>query len=77
MRRYIFYAEVVHREFEIMKHDLHCNAIKSNRGLDRDRLIMAAEDALKQGLEVWFSPRMFEKSDSRDIRLYSEMCQGS
>ena len=62
LMRPTFDAEVVHREFEIMKHDLHCNAIKIC-GLDRDRLIMAAEDALKQGLEVWFSPRMFEKSD--------------
>jgi hypothetical protein len=57
-----FDAEVVHRELEIIKNDLHCNAVKIC-GLDLDRLMTAAEDALKQGLEVWLAPRMFEKSE--------------
>jgi hypothetical protein len=57
-----FDVEVVHRELEIMKNDLHCNAVKIC-GLDINRLMTAAEDALKQGLEVWLSPRMFEQSE--------------
>ena len=57
-----FDAEVVHRELEIIKNDLHCNAVKIC-GLELDRLMTAAEDALKQGLEVWLAPRMFEKSE--------------
>src|SRR6266699_2215237 len=57
-----FDAEVVHRELEIIKNDLHCNAVKIC-GLALDRLTTAAEDALKQGLEVWLAPRMFEKSE--------------
>lgn len=57
-----FDAKVVHRELEIIKNDLHCNAVKIC-GLDIDRLMTAAEDALKQGLEVWLAPRMFEQSE--------------
>ncbi|MBO0780995.1 MAG: abortive infection protein, partial [Ktedonobacteraceae bacterium] len=52
---------VVHRELEIIKNDLHCNAIRIV-GTDIDRLIAATEDALKQGLEVWLSPWRPEKS---------------
>jgi len=62
LMRPTFDAEVVHREIEIMKNDLHCNAVKIC-GLAIDRLMMAARDALKQGLEVWLAPRMFEKSE--------------
>ena len=62
LMRPTFDAKVVHRELEIMKNDLHCNAVKIC-GLDIDRLMAAAEDALKQGLEVWLAPRMFEKSE--------------
>jgi hypothetical protein len=57
-----FDTKVVHRELEIIKNDLHCNAVKIC-GLDIGRLMLAAEDALKQGLEVWLSPRMFEQSE--------------
>jgi hypothetical protein len=57
-----FDAKVVHRELEIIKHDLHCNAVKIC-GLDVGQLMTAAEDALKQGLEVWLSPRMFKQSE--------------
>ena len=57
-----FDADVAHRELEIIKNDLHCNAVRIC-GLDIDRLMVAAEDALQQGLEVWIAPRMFEKSE--------------
>ncbi len=56
-----FDVEVVHRELEIIKNDLHCNAVRIC-SLDIDRLMVTAEDALKQGLEVWLSPEMFEES---------------
>jgi hypothetical protein len=55
-----FDAKVVHRELEIIKDDLHCNAVRL-QGLDLDRLAAAAEDALQQGLEVWFSPEMWDR----------------
>ena len=50
-----------HRELEIIKHDLHCNAVRI-RGRDIERLIVSAEDALQQGLEVWLSPELWNKS---------------
>jgi hypothetical protein len=59
--RPVFDARVVHRELEIIKNDLHCNAVRIC-GLDIERLVIATEDALKQGLEVWFSPEMWDRS---------------
>jgi hypothetical protein len=56
-----FDPHIVHRELEIIKQDLHCNAVRIC-GLDLDRLLTATEDALKQGLEVWLSPEMWDKS---------------
>ncbi|MDA4117253.1 MAG: abortive infection protein [Thaumarchaeota archaeon] len=59
--RPVYDANVVSRELEIIKDDLHCNAVKI-QGLDVDNLATAARDAMSQGLEVWFAPEMFEKS---------------
>ncbi len=62
-----FDPKVIHRELEIIKNDLHCNAVRL-QGLDLDRLAIASEDALQQGLEVWFSPEMWdrEQDETRD-----------
>jgi hypothetical protein len=46
LTRPIFDADVVHRELEIIKNDLHCNAVRIC-GLDIDRLMVATEDALQ------------------------------
>ena len=62
LTRPTFDIGVVHRELEIIKNDLHCNTVRICCQ-DIDRLMQAAEDALNQGLEVWFSPEMFEKSE--------------
>jgi hypothetical protein len=56
-----FDARIVHRELEIIKNDLHCNAVRI-MGTNPSRLMMAAENALKQGLEVWISPMIINKS---------------
>ena len=61
-----FDPHLVHRELEIIKQDLHCNAVRIC-GLDLDRLMTATEDALKQGLEVWFSPEMWDKSQEETL----------
>jgi hypothetical protein len=58
-----FDPRVVHRELEVIKNDLHCTAVRL-QGLDLDRLVLAAEDALQQGLEVWFSPEMWDREPS-------------
>jgi hypothetical protein len=54
----------MHREIEIIKHDLHCNSIKI-QSLDIDRVTAAAKDSLQQGLEVWLAPEMFEESQDK------------
>ena len=61
-----FDAKIVHRELEIIKNDLHCNAVRIC-GLAIDRLMTATEDALKQGLEVWLSPEMWDKSQEETL----------
>ena len=64
--RPVFDPRVVHRELEIIKNDLHCNAVRIC-GLDIDRLMTAAEDAFGLGLEVWLSPEMWDKSPDETL----------
>ena len=61
-----FNQKTAHRELEIIKNDLHCNAVRIC-GLDVERLVISAEDALKQGLDVWFSPEMWDKSQDETV----------
>jgi hypothetical protein len=64
--RPIFDPKIVHRELEIIKNDLHCTAVRIC-GLDINRLMKASEDALQQGLEVWLSPEMWNKSPEKTL----------
>jgi len=73
--RPVFDPEVVHRELEIIKRDLHCNAVRIC-GYDIGRLMTAAEDALAQGLEVWFCPELWD-SDERETLDYVEKAAAS
>jgi hypothetical protein len=59
--RPVFDRKSVRRELEIIKNDLHCNAVRIC-GLGIDRLMIAAEEALVQGLEVWLSPEIWDRS---------------
>ena len=69
--RPIFDTKIVHRELEIIKNDLHCNAVRIC-GLNIDRLMIAAEDALKQGLEVWLSPELWEKNPKKTLQVHNK-----
>lgn len=62
--RPVFDPVVVRRELQIIRDDLHCNAVKIC-GRDIDRLTLAAEAALELDLEVWFSPELWD-SDPDD-----------
>ena len=64
--RPIFDQRVVRREIDIIKDDLHCNAIRIC-GLSIDRLVTAAEIALEAGLEVWLSPEMWERGQEATL----------
>ncbi|HZW57300.1 MAG TPA: hypothetical protein VFF30_13510 [Nitrososphaerales archaeon] len=59
-----FDPKTVSREIEIIKNDLHCNSIRIT-GLDINRLIVATAIALKQGLEVWLCPTMWNKKQDQ------------
>ncbi|MFI5419328.1 MAG: abortive infection protein [Nitrososphaerales archaeon] len=61
-----FDPNTVSREIEIIKNDLHCNAIRIT-GLDIKRLIVATEIALKQGLEVWLLPTIWNKKQDQTL----------
>ena len=52
---------VVRRELEIIRDDLHANAVRIV-GSDLGPMTAVAEIALGLGLEVWFSPAFFEYS---------------
>ena len=55
---------VVRHELEIIRDDLHCNAVRLI-GNDLDRMEVAAEYAAGLGLEVWFSPYPMELDGPR------------
>lgn len=61
-----FDPKVVQRELEIIRDDLHCNAVRIC-GLDINRLVTAAEMALQLGLEVWLSPEMWDRSQAETL----------
>jgi hypothetical protein len=61
-----FDLKIIQRELEIIEYDLHYNAVRIC-GLDIDRLMKASEVALKQGLEVWLSPEMWNKSQEKTL----------
>jgi hypothetical protein len=56
----------VRREIEIIRKDLHCNAIRL-QGLGLERLALASKLALEQGLEVWFSPEMWDHEQEETV----------
>ena len=60
-RRTALDMSVVRRELEIVRDDLHANAVRIV-GSDVGRMTAVAEIALGLGLEVWFSPAFFEYS---------------
>lgn len=61
-----FDPNIVHRELEIIKNDLHCNAVRIC-GQDVDRLMTTASDALTLGLEVWLSPELWDKDQEQTL----------
>lgn len=58
-----FDPEVVGRELEIIHRDLHCNAVRIV-GHSLRRLRFATEVALREGLEVWVFPQLWNRTAS-------------
>lgn len=66
-----FDPAVMRREIEIIKNDLHCDAVRIC-GKDVERLRAAAECALAQGLAVWFSPLLMEATQEETLAYLAE-----
>lgn len=64
--RPVFDLNIVRRELEIIKRDLHCNAVRIC-AKNIDRLLAAAEIATGLGLEVWLSPEDWDKSPEETL----------
>lgn len=62
---------VASRELQVIRDDLHCNAVRVC-GLDIDRLTAVAEQALRLGLEVWLSPVLFNRSPQETMRYLAK-----
>lgn len=71
-----FDPKTVTREIEIIKNDLHCNAIRIT-GRDINRLIVATQIALKQGLEVWLSPTMWGKKQDQTLAYVRSVAESA
>jgi hypothetical protein len=67
MSRRIFDERVMRRELDIIKNDLHCNAVRIS-GTDIRRLTTAAKYALELGLEVWLSPHLLDRSPQETLQ---------
>jgi len=72
--REAFDADVVKRELEIIRDDLHCTAVRITGG-DPGRLELAANYAAELGLEVWFSPYPLELSSDEMLWLFADCAE--
>lgn len=68
--------KIIHRELEIIKNDLHCNAVRIC-GRNIGRLMTAAEDALQLGLEVWLSPELWNKSPETTLEYTAKAAEAA
>jgi hypothetical protein len=71
-----FDPDIVRREMEIIKNDLHCNAVRIS-GQDISRLTVAAEFAIQQGLEVWFSPAYIDANEQETLIYFAECAKAA
>ena len=69
-----FDPEVVKRELQIIRDDLHCNAVRVMGG-DPERLELAATYAADLGLEVWFSPYPLELTTDEMLSLFADCAE--
>jgi hypothetical protein len=69
-----FDIEVVKRELQIIRDDLHCNAIRVTGG-DPERLEITASIAAEAGLEVWFSPFTCDLTNTEMLELLADCAE--
>lgn len=64
----------VRRELEIIRDDLHCNAVRITGG-DAGRLDEAARIAAELGMEVWFAPFTCDLSEAEMLDLLADCAE--
>ena len=69
-----FDIAVVTRELQIIRDDLHCNAVRVTGG-DPERLAIAASIAAEAGLEVWLSPFTCDLTDAEMLDLLADCAE--
>jgi hypothetical protein len=74
--REVFDPAIARREIEIIKHDLHCTAIRIT-GQEKERLMVAAQYALEQGLEVWLTPFWINATEQETLAYLAECAQAA
>jgi hypothetical protein len=64
------------RELDIIKDDLHCNAVRiCGKGVDR--MSESSEYALEKGLEVWYSPELWNKSPEATLAYTAKAAEAA
>lgn len=71
-----FDAKTARRELQIIRDDLHCNAVRIC-GREIRRLVTAASAAADLGLEVWFSPELWDKSPQQTLAYLGEAARAA
>jgi hypothetical protein len=66
-----FDPDLVRRELTVIRHDLHCTAVRLI-GTDLDRIEFAAREAAALGLEVWFSPFPWDRTREEILDLLAD-----
>lgn len=69
-----FDRAVVRREMQIIRDDLHCNAVRVTGG-DPERLDVAAQIAAEVGLEVWLSPFTCDLTEAEMLDLLADCAE--
>jgi hypothetical protein len=71
-----FKPEQVRRELQVIKDDLHCNAVRIS-GNDLVRLSLAARHAMEEGLEVWFYPTLWDRPPADTLRYLTKAAEAA
>src|SRR5215831_2294603 len=69
-----FDPRVVKREMQIIRDDLHCNAVRVTGGYP-ERLEIAATYAAEAGLEVWFCPFTHNLTSEELLKLLADCAE--
>ncbi|HXW95816.1 MAG TPA: hypothetical protein VEJ19_08935, partial [Nitrososphaerales archaeon] len=68
--------EEVRRELQVIKDDLRCNAVRIS-GNDLGRLFLAASYAMEKGLEVWFSPTLWDRPPEETLQYLTKAAEAA